>query len=213
MEFIAIVVVVIVVFLLVRIWGTLGDIEHALSHIRNIFEQNQIQGIRNDVSMISTFNECRSSAKEAGGNKMNWTFLRKLAREAVIFALLGMVVTVIVTFVVFENENRTSSREFARSVAQENYNKTARPDAFDWGTRVPLRLNDGTILSVDKCEPGPSNCNLWSIQAEKDYWAAYQEHRELGASFAGALFLSLFGFPGGLAVWIFYRTVRFAVKG
>jgi hypothetical protein len=31
--------------------------------------------------------------------------------------------------------------------------------------------------------------------------------------FKASLFIGLFGFPAGLVLWVFYRLVRFAVKG
>ena len=53
------------------------------------------------------------------------------------------------------------------------------------------------------------------IAIEKDYWLAYakakSQHRTENA--IAAAFLSLWGFPAGIIVWLFYRLVRFAVKG
>jgi hypothetical protein len=49
---------------------------------------------------------------------------------------------------------------------------------------------------------------------EKDYWDAYKAKREVGwGIILWSLFLGLWGFPAGLGLWIFYRLVRFAVKG
>lgn len=37
-------------------------------------------------------------------------------------------------------------------------------------------------------------------------------HVDLGRAMLGTLYVSLWGFPTGLGLWIFYRLVRFAVK-
>ena len=57
--------------------------------------------------------------------------------------------------------------------------------------------------------------NADQIAVEKGYWLAYKEarHQELGTNTLMSLFIGLWGFPAGLALWIFYRLVRFAVKG
>jgi hypothetical protein len=53
------------------------------------------------------------------------------------------------------------------------------------------------------------------VAIEKEYWAAYakakSQHRVQNA--LESVFLSLWGFPCGIIVWLFYRLVRFAVKG
>jgi hypothetical protein len=53
------------------------------------------------------------------------------------------------------------------------------------------------------------------VAIEKDYWQAYakakSQHRIENMVAAGVL--SLWGFPTGIIIWLFYRLVRFAVKG
>jgi hypothetical protein len=53
------------------------------------------------------------------------------------------------------------------------------------------------------------------IAIEKDYWQAYakakRQHRT--ENMVAAAMLSLWGFPAGIIVWLFYRLIRFAVKG
>src|SRR5713101_6062451 len=53
------------------------------------------------------------------------------------------------------------------------------------------------------------------VVIEKDYWRAYAkakgQHRT--ENMMTAAVLSLWGFPSGIVVWLFYRLVRFAVKG
>jgi hypothetical protein len=53
------------------------------------------------------------------------------------------------------------------------------------------------------------------IAIEREYWQAYatakSRHRVENA--IESAFLSLWGFPAAIIVWLFYRLVRFAVKG
>jgi hypothetical protein len=53
------------------------------------------------------------------------------------------------------------------------------------------------------------------IAIEEKYWTAYSkaksQHRIGNMMAAGVL--SLWGFPAGIIVWLFYRLIRFAVKG
>jgi hypothetical protein len=53
------------------------------------------------------------------------------------------------------------------------------------------------------------------VQIEKDYWAAYAKanSQARGSNAIETAFFSLWGFPTGIIVWLFYRLVRFAVKG
>jgi hypothetical protein len=53
------------------------------------------------------------------------------------------------------------------------------------------------------------------IAIEKQYWRAYVEARRTHRveNMMAATFISLWGFLGGVIVWVFYRLVRFAVKG
>jgi hypothetical protein len=53
------------------------------------------------------------------------------------------------------------------------------------------------------------------IAIEKEYWAAYAKARRQHLLKSGmwSLIVGLWGFPAGLGIWVFYRLVRFAVKG
>jgi hypothetical protein len=54
------------------------------------------------------------------------------------------------------------------------------------------------------------------VAIEKDYWGAYKksEHENLFENgIVASLYFGLWGFPGGFAIWGFYRLVRFAIKG
>jgi len=53
------------------------------------------------------------------------------------------------------------------------------------------------------------------VAIEKEYWQAYAKakgHHRIENMMAAAG-LSLWGFPAGIIVWLFYRLVRFAQKG
>jgi len=55
--------------------------------------------------------------------------------------------------------------------------------------------------------------NADQVAIEKDYWTAYNKSRSYAGSAVGSLLGGLRGFPVGLGLWVFYRLVRFAVKG
>jgi len=52
------------------------------------------------------------------------------------------------------------------------------------------------------------------VAIEKEYWQAYTKsnHEHLVQTAFESL-LSLWGFPAGIIVWLFYRLIRFGVKG
>jgi hypothetical protein len=206
--------------------------------------------------------------------------MRKLAREAVIFALLGMLVAIIGAFVITDSR----ARSLARSEAAKAVHGIQLPPS---ATLVPAQQNDlptvqvpltnGVLLHVRSCppqyvEPAPSNsaqtksklgkyqfsdidkpdkpsragrdwvdeildCENFSdpfakyggrghltaiplgnpdqVAIEKDYWAAYRHAKKqvFTENVLMSLLFGLYGFPAGVALWIFYRLVRFAVKG
>ena len=72
----------------------------------------------------------------------------------------------------------------------------------------PFRQYGGFLTSVPLGEEN-------QVAIEKDYWLAFakakSQHRT--ENMVAAAVLSLWGFPGGLILWVFYRLVRFAVKG
>jgi hypothetical protein len=183
--------------------------------------------------------------------------MRKLAREAIIFALLGMLVGAIGIFVTLDADDRREAGERAREAVHASMMSHGEYSSPMPIVQVPL--SNGTVLQVRQCEPPalPSgfipdptdkrniideiieddkNCTRFppykftelggvlvsvplgspdQIAIEKSYWTAYKNsrHHEFGAEILGSLFIGLWGFPAGLALWIFYRIVRFAVKG
>lgn len=208
-------------------------------------------------------------------------FLRKLAREAVIVALLGQLLATVVGFVRLDMDDRATAKDKAAQAVHAEMPKTMVPmfapdgtvgeipaervnDAVKAGARLALvdvPLTNGTVLHVRPCEtfdpdafmaqrqknvfdelaaqstPPVTDCTHFSgpyeklaaqhggwlsgvalgsadqVAIEKNYWTAYKNSRDVGNSAVGSLFMGLWGFPAGLGLWIFYRLVRFAVKG
>ena len=236
--------------------------------------------------------------------------IRKLAREATIFALLGMVVAAMGVFVVMDNGDRTNAkRQAAMAVHAGALDFIPENERLPSTVQVPL--SNGIMLEVRACQPNieprthinqvandkdflaatkgdqvkylsridsdfakassedqlaylaymthetgkdrdkpqatrqrdifdeiadqKRDCrhfftdplairvsvptgNTDQLAIEKDYWSAYKGARHQGehqfsAEAFFSLLLGLWGFPAGLALWIFYRLVRFAVKG
>lgn len=175
--------------------------------------------------------------------------LRKLAREATIFALLGMVVATVGIFVKLDMDDRAEAKLAARravhallsdphfevqiSVSYSSKAVPILPVPQDLHVSVPL--TNGTVLFIHACGVDSKDCRNFSetnkeqfrrahlnvplgdadqIAIERDYRAAYKAKREgVGTVFLGSLLFGLWGFPAGFVLWIFYRLVRFAVKG
>jgi hypothetical protein len=133
--------------------------------------------------------------------------LRRLAREATIFALLGMVVVTIGLFVKLDMEDRATSRSKAVIAVYAGIDFSFEQPA---ASTIKVPLTNGTILQVRWCpiawdefgnpvkDPRYRNCRLFdfmrkrelvivpeSIQVgstdqiaiEKDYWTAYKDAR------------------------------------
>jgi len=82
-------------------------------------------------------------------------------------------------------------------------------DCRDFSAPDPFKEFGGHTTSIPLGHPD-------QIALEKDYWAAYTKasRQNLFSHAAGSLLLGLlWGFPGGIGVWIFYRIVRFAITG
>ncbi len=79
---------------------------------------------------------------------------------------------------------------------------------FMTNTRRDLLKYGGTLAGVNL---GDTN----QVAIEKEYWKAFTKAKQelLVENAMESTFLSLWGFPVGIIVWIFYRLVQFAVKG
>jgi hypothetical protein len=193
---------------------------------------------------------------------------RRIAREGVIFMLLGPIVAAPIIYGFLVNGSRAEIKaEASRAV----YSLPTLPQGFTPAEAsnyviVPLTNKDqlwvtdcaqahpvtitpdvtppAVTLDLSKSQPvyplpaGYSNgtdCIYFSdpygkygghlisvplgnpnqVEIEKQYWTAYKkaasERRPENLLTTG--FFSLWGFPAGVSVWLFYRLVRFAVKG
>jgi hypothetical protein len=99
---------------------------------------------------------------------------------------------------------------------------TTKADAISYfKTKDKAALNAKTSASSpEQQQPTPANRvvrigDTDQVAIEKDYWTAYKNsrHHDFAGEMLGSLLLGLLGFPAGLALWIFYRLVVFAVKG
>ena len=165
--------------------------------------------------------------------------MRKLAREATVFALLGMLLAVTVIFVYADLRDRTAAQDKA---AEAVHASAIDPSGGTKGaTFVQVPLRNGTVLHIRECGifdklavwgkdcrdfSGPIrkvNGQLGSIALgsvdqlaiERDYWEAYKtsRHQRISLDILRSLLFGSLGFPAGLALWIFYRLVRFAIQG
>jgi hypothetical protein len=179
--------------------------------------------------------------------------MRKLAREATIFALLGFLVAMVGCFVILEKDSKATAKlEAARAVhaaIPEQLNPSQISRLPPGAVVVPINsvavpLTNGTVLHVRQCESSPPrrfvpldspDCRYFydpfgnvggrlvalplgdkqQIALEKEYWIAYSESKRQSLVGSGlkSLVLGLWGFAAGIALWLFYRLVRFAIKG
>src|SRR5712692_565081 len=101
--------------------------------------------------------------------------MRKLAREAVIFALLGMLLAVIGAFVTLDSGARSTARsEAAKAVHAACVSCVIKTIAGvePWNRlwlKVPL--SDGTVLDVLVCEPA---ADIDDVIKDKDFLSAPQ---------------------------------------
>lgn len=199
---------------------------------------------------------------------------RKLAREAVIFMLLGLVAGVLVAFVVLEIQ---SAGDVKKDAAKAVYAYEAPPPPPGYELVEPVvqvPLTNGVLLFVTDCgRAHPADLPAWlvplesasanaphtskdsnksvpvplgstngidcvyfenfpwvryggqrdperlgsptQVAIEKMYWQAYAKSKRehmLGNG-VWSLIVGCCGFATGLVIWLFYRLVRFAVKG
>jgi hypothetical protein len=148
---------------------------------------------------------------------------RRLAREAVIFMLLGMLLAAVGGFVYMHHSEAVSIRN-QRDALKRECDGLAHVGGEYW-----TGLADGRMTTVAECNL-VFGTNLVSITPDNpetlppDFFskrdAALAEGTRIknlkidnaeNALVAGIV--GLYGFAGGIALWILYRLVRFAVKG
>lgn len=137
--------------------------------------------------------------------------IRKLARQAVIVALLGQLLATAWFLVKVDKGNRALATGIAaRAVHGELYHYD--PNRALVGSDV--WLSDGTRLVVRFCGYNPyTDCREDRDHIERDYWAAYKADRDRRDGLLFSLLIGVVGFPCGLGLWGFYRLIYFAMKG
>jgi hypothetical protein len=182
------------------------------------------------------------------------TTIRKLAREAVIFALLGMLAAIIGAVTILDSSARSAARFYAASrvhgffPVQLDMSKSQPipppPAGFNVSVMsVPIgsrMLNVRVCLDSDKTRDAfteaaeeMNDCRYvydpfkelggvltdlgpkHKAEIASEYWAAYRQsiHDARIVNVLPCLLVGLYGFPAGLGLWLFYRLVRFAIKG
>lgn len=133
----------------------------------------------------------------------------RLARQAVIFALLGQLLATAWFFVTIAKGNRALAMGIAaRAVHGELYGAGIVQGGND------VWLSDGTRLTVRFCASNSdTNCREDRDHVDRDYWAAYKADRDRRRGVLVPLVMGLVGFPWGLGLWGFYRLIYFAIKG
>jgi hypothetical protein len=149
--------------------------------------------------------------------------LRKTAREAVIFMLLGLLLSSVGAFIFLHHDavkpiqaqrdalkkECDSIPSFAVGIETQSagrYTSQAECSLVFGTTSYPPRpYNEGVKLSQE------------SIQQDNDALAEGERIKNLKVNYTENALVSLvvgaYGFVGGLGTWLFYRLVRFAVKG
>lgn len=156
--------------------------------------------------------------------------VRRLAREAIIFMLLGMTLAAIGSFayVSYGQAQSVKSQRNALTMPCEQMTRPIRPDidppeGYDYFgsaldapmvTRAECNLVFGT--NVQSLPPPTSYApDFYNRQAAA--LAEGERIKNLKIDYLGnaivAAFAGMYGFAGGFCVWFFYRLVRFAVKG
>jgi len=156
--------------------------------------------------------------------------IRRLCREAVIFMLVGLVLASVGSFLYLRHnavrdiKTRMETIKTAKAEADHPPVPTVGQILRDPKFRTLSSDAQGSILSyldpkyaaltpegqqsvlahLDTLKPVPLDLSEWQVVSED---VDYQSLAETSALFG------IYGFAGGFLVWLFYRLVRFAVKG
>ena len=127
---------------------------------------------------------------------------RRLCREAVIFMLLGLLLTSIGSFIY---EHRAEAQRLPPCPPPPDFLEADEPTAPPQTPQnTPLQWMKGYV-----CENSLNHQHVFVVTNDPAPRVKINNvELALTASFFG-----LYGFAAGLGVWLFYRLVRFAVKG
>jgi hypothetical protein len=147
---------------------------------------------------------------------------RKLAREAVIFMLLGLLLSSTGAFIYMHHAQAKSNQ------AQRDALKKDCDSIPSWGvgeqrperrytSQAECSLVFGTTLYPPRPYDPGVKLSAESIQNDAEALAEGERIKNLGVDYEGnalaGLVFGAYGFVAGLGIWLFYRLVRFAVKG
>ena len=149
--------------------------------------------------------------------------MRKLAREAVIFMLFGLMLSFTSSFIFM-------CRQQANSIRAERDSLKKHCDSIpSWGvgeqglsdehstTQAECSLVFGTVLYPPRSYDPGVRLSQATIQDDSYALAEGERIRNLSIDYQGNVLLSClagaYGFVAGLGIWLFYRLIRFAVKG
>jgi hypothetical protein len=151
---------------------------------------------------------------------------RKLAREAVIFMLAGLFLAATGSFIYLCRQDLTRIRAARQDLKQECDTLRSLPPGFGPYTR---RLSDDHVTSQAECDlvfgpdktkppqTAPKTLPADFFKIMDDTKAEGTRIKNMKIDYAGNALVSLvvgaYGFAAGFGIWIFYRLVRFAVKG
>lgn len=177
--------------------------------------------------------------------------MRKLAREAVIFMLLGLLLTAVSIFAI-RHYDEAESIQGQREALKKNCDLLAKGPAGatvleDKDTIEATIAECGLVFGTDPNKGGysprkvvtitsdsPSLPGKWSVEPQPDGTVNYHpadlfEKQQQDMLTEGtriknlkvdnselvltAAIAGLYGFVGGFCIWLFYRLVRFAIKG
>ena len=127
--------------------------------------------------------------------------LRRLAREAVIFMLLGMLLAAVGSFIYLHHNEVVSIRN--RTAVMEPPGPDAGPNASQCIWLDQPFDPQGPLVPISELPKSEQECIRTELRNHLN-----NLELALAASVVG-----LYGFAGGFGVWLFYRLVRFAITG
>jgi hypothetical protein len=156
--------------------------------------------------------------------------VRRLAREAVIFMLSGMVLAAVSSFAYMHHSEAKAiqSQRDALKMPCEQMTRPVRPnidppEGYDYfGSML-----DAPMVTRAECNL-VFGTNVESLPTPTAYGRDFYNRRDASlaegvriknlridnqANAMVAAVIGLYGFAAGLGVWLFYRLVRFAIKG
>jgi hypothetical protein len=128
---------------------------------------------------------------------------RRLCREAVIFMLLGLLFASMGSFIY---RHHTEAQRLPPCPPPPDVIEPGKPAA---PPQTPQITPPPDVLNGYVCEDSFNHQRMFVVTNDPAPTVKLS-NIELALT---ASFLGLYGFAGGLGVWLFYRLVRFAVKG